>query len=421
MSVPTLVSRAQGRRPARRQQVTARSTLVLLALVVFAFVQHCGKCFMGQIVGKMRQQDKDPDGTISVGQARAAIEGESLDPTLKAFDTQERKQLVTEVTELWQDAQEEVRAEYPDIDKDPFFNTNLPGLFRRYLLANELSPTQAIAALRETAQWRKEWDVLSYYAPGAAMDLFAESSNPGAEMYAADSLSVDKQGRPYVAGRLRFANPENMHPWRHLRAGVLVFELMATKIAQLGRGPASYILDVGPIGNVLGKVSGTAGLDRKYEESVNPYYKAGAGTADAPSQKMVEELGSLDNGFLVLKAAIKILNKHYPGVIGRVYYLNSDMIFWGAFKVFSRWISDSGSIEFQFLGEAGWREEPICTLLDSYEKEQLPPEWCGTGTPLDGDAFLQRALDYYEASAREQVEAEQAARDSQQVREPVAA
>eukprot|EP00971_Amphidinium_carterae_P295461 5868089-Amphidinium_carterae.1 len=232
MGVPMLLSRARGRRPVRRQQLTARSILTSLAVVViFASVQHWAICFMGQIAGKLRQQEKDPDGTIGVGQARAAMEGDSLDPTLKAFSTQERKQLVTEVAELWQDAAEELRSEYPDIEKDPFFNTNLPGLFRRYLLANELSPTQTVAALRETAQWRKEWDVLSYYAPGAAMDLFAESSNPGAEMYAADSLAVDKQGRPYVAGRLRFANPENMHPWRHLRAGVLVFELMATKIA----------------------------------------------------------------------------------------------------------------------------------------------------------------------------------------------
>lgn len=30
------------------------------------------------------------------------------------------------------------------------------------------------------------------------------------EMYFADSLLVDKEGRPYAAGRLKFANPENM-------------------------------------------------------------------------------------------------------------------------------------------------------------------------------------------------------------------
>lgn len=30
------------------------------------------------------------------------------------------------------------------------------------------------------------------------------------EMYFADSLLQDKEGRPYAAGRLKFANPENM-------------------------------------------------------------------------------------------------------------------------------------------------------------------------------------------------------------------
>ena len=51
-----------------------------------------------------------------------------------------------------------------------------------------------------------------------------QESNPGAEMYFSDSLLLDKEGRPYCAGRLKFANPENMHPWHHLRAGALVFE-----------------------------------------------------------------------------------------------------------------------------------------------------------------------------------------------------
>ena len=48
---------------------------------------------------------------------------------------------------------------------------------------------------------------------GAASELFSEESNPGAEMYFADSLLQDKEGRPYAAGRLKFANPENMPLW----------------------------------------------------------------------------------------------------------------------------------------------------------------------------------------------------------------
>ena len=115
----------------------------------------------------------------------------------------------------------------------------------------------------------------------------------------------------------------------------------------------------------------------------------------------MEELGSLDNGFAVLKAAITILNRHYPGIVGRVFYLNSDMVFWGAFKIFSRWISDRGSIDFQFLGPAQWREDPVSKLLEYYDSDQLFEEWGGSGPKLNGDEFMQRAIERYESEAME--------------------
>lgn len=289
---------------------------------------------------------------------------------------------------------------YPEIERDPFFAVNPRSLLQKYLQSARMNVDEAVNRLVATAKWRKEWDVLEYYKPGVARKLFAEATNPGAEMYFADSLQHDREGNPYLAGRLRFANAENMHPWRHLRAGVLVFELVAHRVAVEGTGPASYILDIGSVGGFEGNVSGTAGRDdRNYDEGVNPYYKAGAGTKDAPSPEMVEQLGSLDSGFMVLKAAIQILNRHYPGFLNRVFYLNSDMLFWGAFKVFSRWISDRGSIQFSFLGPAGWREEPIAKLLDYYDAEHLFQEWGGTGPALDGDRFLERGIEHYEEVA----------------------
>jgi len=306
-----------------------------------------------------------------------------------------------ELEEGWRRKEEELREEYPDIGKDPFFHIDRPSLLRRYLSVTGFDAKEALSRLVETARWRRDWDVLSYYEPGVGSQLFSEASNPGAEMYFADSLHLDREGRPILAGRVQFCNSENMHPWNHLRAGVFVFELLATKVAQLGRGPATYILDIGPVGGQAGKVSGTGGLDRDYDESKNPYYKAGAGSKEAPSAEMLEELGSLDNGFAVLKAAIRVLNRHYPGVITRVYYLNSDMVFWGAFKIFSRWIADRGSIDFQFLGEAGWREDPVSKLLETVAPEELFEEWGGSGPRLDGDEFLSRALKQYEAEAKE--------------------
>lgn len=315
------------------------------------------------------------------------------------FASAERQELLADMERHWSALEQRLRTEtYPAMVDDPYFTVNVKGLLQRYLAASKYDVREALIRLEATAKWRKEWNVLDYYRAGAAAELFSEDSNPGAEMYFADSLLMDKEGRPYAAGRLKFANPENMHPWHHLRAGVLVFELMATKVASMGKGPGSYILDIGAVGKV-GNVSGTAGHERVYNENRNPYYAAGAGTKDAPSDEALGELGSLDNGFAVLKAAITILNRHYPGIVGRVFYLNSDMVFWGAFKIFSRWISDRGSIDFQFLGPASWREDPVSKLLDYYEPNQLPEEWGGTGPRLNGDEFMQRAIEHYEEEA----------------------
>eukprot|EP00929_Paragymnodinium_shiwhaense_P038045 TRINITY_DN20174_c0_g1_i1.p2 TRINITY_DN20174_c0_g1~~TRINITY_DN20174_c0_g1_i1.p2 ORF type:complete len:459 (-),score=127.76 TRINITY_DN20174_c0_g1_i1:247-1623(-) len=359
-------------------------------------------------VATLEQVQQEPQGigrleTAFAAEAVDAAAGDAVDDiTLAEFETDERRQLLEQLKDRWIAALKgEIRQIYPEIDSDPFFVVDRMGTLRRFLLASAFDVDDALTRMRATAKWRNEWDVLEYYKPGAAEMLFSEDLNPGAEMYFADSLQVDRQGRPYAAGRLKFANPENMHPWRHLRAGVLVFERMATKVAALKRGPASYILDIGSVGDVSGNVSGTAGLDRNYDEGINPYYSKGAGTEDAPSPAMLEEFGSLDNGFAVLKAAIAILNKYYPGIIGQVYYLNSDMLFWGAFKVFSRWIADRGSIDFQFLGPASWREYPMEQLLDSFPEEQLFREWGGNGPSLEGDAFMERAIRHYEDEAVE--------------------
>jgi len=330
----------------------------------------------------------------------AAIKDDPAGP--QEFASTDRKELLADLERQWSVLHERLKGElYPAVIDDPYFTIDIQGLLRRYLVAAQFDVREAILRLEATAMWRRDWNVLDYYRAGAASELFSESTNPGAEMYFADSLMEDRQGRPYAAGRLKFANAENMHPWHHLRAGVFVFELMAAKVAQKGHGPGSYILDIGNIGRA-GNVSGTAGLDRPYNEALNPYYAAGAGTKDAPSAEILEELGSLDNGFAVLKAAISILNRHYPGIIGKVYYLNSDMVFWGAFKIFSRWIADRGSIQFNFLGPHGWREDPMDRLLDTYAPDQLFEEWGGTGPQLNGDEFLARAVKRYEDEAAAQ-------------------
>lgn len=393
------------RRPASGRDPRPSRCFALLAVFALALQRCCpGSAFFTQTAQRRTTAEQRVADVPDSGAGRAAT---TKDPVAAQFETAARRRLVVELRARWNATSAQlIQDSYPNLARDPFFSADLEGLLQRYLIAAKMDVEEALSRMRATAEWRRDWNVLEYYEPGMARRLFSEQTNPGAEMYFADSLQTDRLGRPYVAGRLLFANAENMHPWRHLRAGVLVFELMATKVLALGKGPASYILDIGNVGGVAGTVSGTAGLNRSYDESRNPYYKAGAGTNAAPSQRMLEELGSLDNGFAVLKAAIKILNLHYPGIVGRVTYLNSDMLFWGAFKVFSRWIADRGSIEFNFLGPASWREDPVEKLLDIYEPSSLFKEWGGSGLSLDGDGFLARAIERYEAAASKFAEPE---------------
>lgn len=392
----------KARRAALAHGRRARPARALIAAcVLLGTLLVRGPCFMEMLrrQGRPSPSSSSAEVTKSDSGFGAAGGSDPVDPIMREFDSPSRQALLKELQDKWDASIDRLRAAYPEIDEDPFFATDLPSLLRRYLVSAKFDAEEAMSRLQATAEWRRDWDVMSYYRPGVARELFAEATNPGSEMYFADSLGFDRLGRPYMAGRIGFANPENMHPWHHLRAGIMVFEMLATKVAQIGRGPGSYILDIGSVGNIAGSVSGTAGLDREYDESKNPYYNAGAGKADAPSPRMLEEFGSLDNGFAVLKAAIQVLNRHYPGVVTRVYYLNSSMLFWGAFKVFSTWVADRGSIKFGFLGPVGWREEPISKLLEAYPPAQLFTEWGGTGPSLDGDGFLARAIEHYEEEA----------------------
>lgn len=280
---------------------------------------------------------------------------------------------------------EEGRANGHDVDADPYLQLDQTHLCRRYLIATDSNVAEAAERIKATIAFRRDWRVLDYHRPGVAQQLFSDVTNPGAEMYFGPSGHVDRLGRPYAVGRVYYANSCNMHPWRHLRAGLMVIERMAVDVLRRGCGYGSYILDIGEVPSP-GTVSGTGGGGgHKPQEAGNPYYKRGAGR-EAPAC-LLRQFGEPGGGMAVLRVALTVANLYYPELISRVVVLNSNWLFGAAFRVFSLWVHRRTREKFVFVG-GGWTNPPVRKLLEWYAPEELPAEWGGTGWRLDGDAFI---------------------------------
>lgn len=295
-------------------------------------------------------------------------------------------------------AVEALRAELPsileegrrgghDVDADPYLQLDPEGLARRYIVACDGRVEEAVRRLRATIAWRRDWGILECHKRGAARLLFAEESNPGSEMYFAESFHSDRLGRPYVAGRVHYCNASNMHPWRHLRAGVFVIERVAVEVLRRRCGYGSYILDIGEV-PAAGTFSGTGGGGARASESNNPYYGRRAGL-EAPA-RLLEEFGELRGGMAVLRAAIVIANSHYPELMARVVVLHSNWLFSSAARIFTLWMHRRSREKFMFV-------QDLRQLHEWYDPAELPEEWGGTGWRLDGDGFLPTAVRAYDA------------------------
>jgi hypothetical protein len=259
------------------------------------------------------------------------------------------------------DAYEGIRAELGccyDIDSDPYLSPpaaeDREALLMRYLIAEELAEEKAADRLRRTVLWRMRWNVMAYYENGSADRLFSAS---GAEMYFCESGMVDREGCPFLVGRLFLCNSANMHPWRHLRAAVFVIERIATKLRG-DRKTASYLLDIGEL-QLSGTFSGTGPSKGTRNKSVH-----GSESSDA-SPELLAEYGELTPGLSVLKAAMSIIQDHYPELMSRVVFINASTLFYVAFKVFSLWTSKRTRAKFNFVGN-GWGEWRLSKLLEWY-------------------------------------------------------
>eukprot|EP00928_Gymnodinium_smaydae_P071992 TRINITY_DN55444_c0_g1_i1.p1 TRINITY_DN55444_c0_g1~~TRINITY_DN55444_c0_g1_i1.p1 ORF type:complete len:452 (-),score=29.43 TRINITY_DN55444_c0_g1_i1:154-1509(-) len=276
------------------------------------------------------------------------------------------------------------------VNEDPFLTLDPEGIVCRYLIAEDNNVAAAAQRLRATLAWRREWNILEYHTKGIGHRLYAEESNPGAEMYFAVSGHSDKFGRPYMVGRGQLCNPGNMHPWRHLRAGIFAIEQLAVDVLRKGCGYGTYILDITGKVSAPGTFSGTGGgSNHRKDDKNNKYYKSGAGR-DAP-EALLKQFGELSGGMAVLRAALTIGSQHYPEFLARVTFLRSDFLFSVAFKVFRLWVHRRSRDKFVFLG--GSIDPPIENLMELYPADELPIEFGGRGWSLEGDGFMRRGAE----------------------------
>jgi len=184
-----------------------------------------------------------------------------------------------------------------------------------------------------------------------------------------------------MAGRLKLANKQNMHPWNHIMAACFVCEHLATRVTH-PHYDAGYILDIGDV-DFNGTYSGTGGKDPDGGLSGTNRAERGACT-DVPKGRefLLEEHGAIYPGLTTLKCAITILNNHYPELLFKVFFLNSDWLFSTIFKIFSYWVAQRTRDKFTFCDYDG--------LQEWFNEDDLPPEFGGTGPALDRDDWMQR-------------------------------
>eukprot|EP00802_Teleaulax_amphioxeia_P019002 Tamp_19218.p1 GENE.Tamp_19218~~Tamp_19218.p1 ORF type:complete len:339 (-),score=54.56 Tamp_19218:136-1152(-) len=295
---------------------------------------------------------------------------------------------------------DEMRGTYADIDEDlylcasPAAASHLDMLLKRYLVATDMDVEEAALRLRETAEWRRDWEISQYYSHGAAARYMSEAQNPGAEVYIADSLATDLDGDPFLIGRGGLINTENMHPWHHLRGMVYVIERFSARHPSRS---ASYILDVKALSDSKGTYSASGGKGPGHAPA-----KREASSAEESKQSwspsLLARYGPQTNGLGLIKTALDILNRHYPERLKRIIFLNADLLFLAAFKIFSLWAAPKTRDKFMFLN-AGWGTRPMEHLFTLYPRTSICPEWGGTGSALNCDKFIEQCAHEYDRCA----------------------
>lgn len=312
-----------------------------------------------------------------------------------------------ELRRIWFD---DIRPSFaPEIDRDPYMSPpDVDSLLARFLkseLDRKGDVASAAARLRETAEWRRDYCCMDFHKKGMARKLFMHASNPGASLYFADIGLRDRSGDPVMLGRVSLMTDDKAPgkkladhriPSTHLRAGMFVVE----RLVHEARDGASYILDCGPYpkedmarhsNKRYWDADGVLDCSVAIKKRCPPSHSVG------PHMKYHE---SMEDGLPVLKEAMRMTTTYFPEQLQRVYFYRPGFLFRAIFAIFSLWVSpatrkrliivNEGEEHKHFLAPSG---PGTCDAAD------VPKEFGGSGASLDGDHFLARAMERYDATA----------------------
>lgn len=309
---------------------------------------------------------------------------------------------LAELRQLWV---RDIRPRFePAILRDPLLSPeNIDVPLARCLDAEGGRVQQAARRLEATAAFRREYRCVDFHRRGMARRLLMHASNGGACVYFGDMGLRALDGTPVLVGRsalmedAKHRKPSDaMLPAQHLRAALFVIERTATALPARVGSKGAYILDVG--GYPVAEMAAHHAARTRYWDA------DGEGDVRQPAAVLphLPDHASL-TGLGVLKEALRICERHYPETLHKVFFYRPGPGFRMLFAIFRMWVPRSTRDRFVLVrpGEEArhfFRPPPHGAGL---RPEDTPRELGGCGPSLDGDLFLRRACDWYDATAME--------------------
>ena len=273
---------------------------------------------------------------------------------------------------------------------------------------SQKSDTELVARtaqrLEETARFRKEYACIDFHKRGMARRLIMHASNAGACVYFGVSDLRTRAGIPVMIGRVTLMTDDSAPGWKpsdrmlpaqHLRAALFVVERAAHMLLSCGaRAKGSYILDVGSYP--------TEEMAR--HKATGRYWDAdGEGSVEQPAAVLphLAQHPTL-SGLGVLKEALRLMERQYPETLHRVYFYRPGLAFRLVFNVFRLWVPTTTRDRFVLVRpgqEHAHFFAPASAGGCDLERESTPRELGGYGPSLDGDRFLLKACERYDAEA----------------------
>ena len=307
----------------------------------------------------------------------------------------------------------------PDVANDPFLSPpRVEGMLTRFLDAErgagpkrksgEAVVRSAADRLEATAQYRRDYDAISFHCKGEARKLFMHASNAGASVYFGDPGLRSTDGTTVMVGRVSLMTDEHapnrkpndtMLPAQHLRAAVMVTERAMVTLLHHGDGLAkgAYILDVG---NYPAAEMATHG-DKRYWHLDGEIEVSGKKGDELPCRGAFLPGHHALRGLAVLKEAMRMLERHYPESMHKIYFYKPGAGFRIIFAIFRLWANASTRDRFVLVrkGEEETHFFAPKPFGAGLRREETPTELGGDGPSLEGDRFLLKACEMYDETA----------------------